>query len=89
MLDIEADALKGCITFRNVVVHKEVTRKPQNPQQAGFNRDALAKGIYEKMFTWLVRRINSSIKRPDDDSSKQSIGVLDIYGFEIYKNVCE
>lgn len=44
-------------------------------------RDAFAKGIYGRLFIWIVKKLNSAIRRSDDlDTS--SIGVLDIFGFE-------
>uniref|UniRef100_A0A8D0HCX4 Unconventional myosin-Ia n=1 Tax=Sphenodon punctatus TaxID=8508 RepID=A0A8D0HCX4_SPHPU len=43
-------------------------------------RDALAKNIYSRLFNWLVNRINESIK------CKKVMGVLDIYGFEIFQD---
>ncbi len=47
-------------------------------------RDALSKAVYTRLFDWLVQRINAAIVVDDDDSSPLSIGVLDIYGFEIF-----
>jgi len=43
---------------------------------------ALAKAVYEKMFLWMVVRINQSL---DTRQPRQYfIGVLDIAGFEIF-----
>ena len=43
---------------------------------------ALSKSIYEKMFNWMVVRINSQL---DTKQARQYfIGVLDIAGFEIF-----
>lgn len=43
---------------------------------------ALAKSVYEKMFLWMVVRINQSL---DTKQPRQYfIGVLDIAGFEIF-----
>ncbi|ORY76454.1 hypothetical protein LY90DRAFT_400402, partial [Neocallimastix californiae] len=48
-------------------------------------QDTLAKTLYEKLFLWLVSRINDKIIHKEDDGSpKYVIGVLDIYGFEIF-----
>lgn len=43
---------------------------------------ALSKAVYEKMFLWMVVRINEML---DTKQSRQFfIGVLDIAGFEIF-----
>ncbi|KAJ3702510.1 hypothetical protein LUZ61_006215 [Rhynchospora tenuis] len=47
-------------------------------------RDALAKTVYARLFDWLVENINKSIGQ--DPDCRFQIGVLDIYGFECFKN---
>lgn len=56
---------------------------PLNPAQAGAVRDALAKGIYFNLFDWIVERVNVSLKARG--AMSHSIGILDIYGFEIFE----
>jgi myosin-1 len=36
------------------------------------------------MFTWLVKRLNTSLQ-PQESQKKEVIGILDIYGFEIFE----
>lgn len=53
------------------------------PPQADFAIEALAKATYERMFRWLVLRINKAL----DKTKRQGasfIGILDIAGFEIF-----
>ena len=57
---------------------------PLNIVQATAVRDALAKGIYNNLFEWIVERVNISLAGSQQQSSK-SIGILDIYGFEIFE----
>lgn len=40
--------------------------------------------IYGRLFIWVVGKINSAVYKPPEDSSelRQSIGLLDIFGFE-------
>ncbi|CAF1212835.1 unnamed protein product, partial [Didymodactylos carnosus] len=48
--------------------------------------DAFVKGIYGKMFIWIVDKINSAIYKPKEASTyRKSIGVLDIFGFENFQ----
>eukprot|EP00494_Astrolonche_serrata_P029693 UN29960 len=49
------------------------------------NRDALAKFIYTKLFDWIVRRVNQAL-RVEGVVKRKTIGVLDIFGFEIFKD---
>lgn len=53
-----------------------------NKEQAEFTRDALAKAIYSRLFDFLVEAVNKAMKRP---GLEINIGILDIYGFEIFQ----
>lgn len=54
----------------------------KSPDQVTNSVGALAKSVYEKMFLWMVIRINEML---DTKQSRQFfIGVLDIAGFEIF-----
>uniref|UniRef100_A0A672JMX7 Osteoclast-stimulating factor 1 n=1 Tax=Salarias fasciatus TaxID=181472 RepID=A0A672JMX7_SALFA len=53
-----------------------------NQEQATYTRDALAKALYARLFDYLVEAINKAIQKPYEEFS---IGVLDIYGFEIFQ----
>ncbi|NXL39178.1 MYO1F protein, partial [Glaucidium brasilianum] len=53
-----------------------------NVEQAAYTRDALAKGLYARVFDFLVESINRAMQKPHEE---YSIGVLDIYGFEIFQ----
>ena len=48
----------------------------------------ILQAIYERMFTWIVRKINSKVEVQDNyyHHDNNVIGVLDIYGFEIFDN---
>jgi myosin heavy subunit len=50
--------------------------------QAVDGRDALAKAIYGRMFSWIVSSINETTKAKKD---LRFVGVLDIFGFEDFK----
>lgn len=56
-------------------------------------RDSVSKHIYMLLFTWLVDRVNQSISLQQTTSKKglsnkasKFIGILDIFGFEIFKD---
>uniref|UniRef100_A0A3P8WYT1 Myosin heavy chain 7 n=1 Tax=Cynoglossus semilaevis TaxID=244447 RepID=A0A3P8WYT1_CYNSE len=76
-----ADLIKG-LCHPRVKVGNEWVTKGQNVQQVNYAIGALAKSVYEKMFLWMVVRINQSL---DTRQPRQYfIGVLDIAGFEIF-----
>jgi myosin-1 len=55
---------------------------PLNYVQACATRDALAKAVYSAVFDWLVERVNKALVKV---GTGLSIGVLDIYGFEVFQ----
>lgn len=57
---------------------------PQNVEGAVYSRDALAKALYSRMFDWIIARINIALGWAND-SQYISLGILDIYGFEIFE----
>ncbi|KAI4890464.1 hypothetical protein NFI96_025589 [Prochilodus magdalenae] len=76
-----ADLLKN-LCYPRVKVGNEYVTKSQNVQQVYNSIGALAKSVYEKMFLWMVMRINQQL---DTKQQRQHfIGVLDIAGFEIF-----
>ncbi|XP_069510590.1 myosin-4 [Ambystoma mexicanum] len=76
-----ADLLKA-LCYPRVKVGNEYVTKGQTVAQVYNNVGALAKSVYEKMFLWMVLRINQQL---DTKQPRQHfIGVLDIAGFEIF-----
>ncbi|XP_078257696.1 myosin-4-like [Rhinoraja longicauda] len=76
-----ADLLKA-LCYPRVKVGNEFVTKGQTVQQVTNSVGALAKSIFEKMFLWMVVRINQQL---DTKQARQYfIGVLDIAGFEIF-----
>ena len=64
---------KGCmLNFKCMLPIPKVT----------YSVGALSKAIYEKMFLWMVIRINQSLETRQP--RQYFIGVLDIAGFEIF-----
>uniref|UniRef100_A0A8C5FQ64 Myosin heavy chain, fast skeletal muscle-like n=1 Tax=Gadus morhua TaxID=8049 RepID=A0A8C5FQ64_GADMO len=76
-----ADMLKA-LCYPRVKVGNEYVTKGQTVPQVNNSVSALAKSIYERMFLWMVIRINTML---DTKQARQFyIGVLDIAGFEIF-----
>ena len=84
LLEVDPQHVVQAITIRILTPRNgEVIESPANPSQAMATRDALAKAIYNNLFDWIVDRINVSLKARG--STANSIGILDIYGFEIFE----
>uniref|UniRef100_A0A3P8XSL2 Myosin Ic, paralog b n=1 Tax=Esox lucius TaxID=8010 RepID=A0A3P8XSL2_ESOLU len=91
LLGVDGVALKDALTHKKLTAKGEEMISPLSFEQAVAARDALAKAVYGRTFTWLVAQINKSLAFKDDvyNSSKGSssvIGLLDIYGFEVFQH---
>ncbi|CAG9786936.1 unnamed protein product [Diatraea saccharalis] len=84
LLKVDTLKLREALTSRTIDARGDVVNTPLDQEQAQFARDALAKAIYDKLFSWLVLRINSSLTPKEKDARSSVIGILDIYGFEIF-----
>ncbi|KAI9680157.1 MAG: class II myosin [Trizodia sp. TS-e1964] len=87
LLEVDPAHVKKAITSRIVETSRggrrgSVYDVPLNVTQATAVRDALAKGLYFNLFDWIVERVNSSLMARG--VTAHSIGILDIYGFEIF-----
>uniref|UniRef100_A0A8B9NAF0 Myosin heavy chain 3 n=1 Tax=Accipiter nisus TaxID=211598 RepID=A0A8B9NAF0_9AVES len=77
-----ADLLKALCCPR-VKVGNEYVMKGQTADQVHQAVNAISKSVYEKLFLWMVMRINQQL---DTKLPRQHfIGVLDIAGFEIFE----
>uniref|UniRef100_A0A4W5JN20 Myosin IB n=1 Tax=Hucho hucho TaxID=62062 RepID=A0A4W5JN20_9TELE len=84
LLGIEQSVLERAFSYRTVEAKMEKMSTTLNVAQAYYARDALAKNLYSRLFSWLVTRINESIKV--GPLFGLVMGVLDIYGFEIFED---
>ncbi|KAG8548587.1 hypothetical protein GDO81_024872 [Engystomops pustulosus] len=67
-----------------IKVGRDYVQKAQTKEQADFAIEALAKATYERLFRWLVHRINKALDRTKRQGAS-FIGILDIAGFEIFE----
>ncbi|KGL72330.1 Unconventional myosin-Id, partial [Tinamus guttatus] len=90
LLSTKADLVEKALLFRTVATGRDVIDKQHTEQEATYGRDAFAKAIYERLFCWIVTHINDVIEVKNYDTTVHGkntvIGVLDIYGFEIFDN---
>ncbi|XP_066182328.1 unconventional myosin-VIIb [Sylvia atricapilla] len=89
LLEVDSTELQNSLTNLSIIVRGESVSRPLNIVQAANGRDAFVKGIYGRIFLWIVNKINSAIFNPTSQKPKdrhQSIGLLDIFGFENFSN---
>uniref|UniRef100_A0A8C4DZ24 Myosin-7 n=1 Tax=Dicentrarchus labrax TaxID=13489 RepID=A0A8C4DZ24_DICLA len=81
----EVDSAEAHVFFYNLSsVPISFVCSGQNQDQCVYSIGALAKAIYDRMFKWMVTRINRTL---DTKMQRQYfIGVLDIAGFEIFEH---
>ncbi|MCO5585714.1 hypothetical protein L7F22_039650 [Adiantum nelumboides] len=87
LLEVDSANVTKALTQRIMETTRggSVYEVPLNPAQASSVRDALSKAIYNNLFDWIVARVNKSMVARS--SATNTIGVLDIYGFEIFETI--
>ncbi|XP_054477243.1 myosin-10 [Anoplopoma fimbria] len=84
LLGINVLEFTRAILTPRIKVGREYVQKAQTKEQADFAVEALAKATYERLFRWLVHRINRALDRRQRQGAS-FIGILDIAGFEIFQ----
>ncbi|VDP09914.1 unnamed protein product [Soboliphyme baturini] len=86
LLDIDAGQIRQKLTSRRLESKwgktSDVIDVKLNVEQANYTRDALAKALYARLFDFLVASVNKAMQKKQ--AGALTIGVLDIYGFEIF-----
>uniref|UniRef100_A0A3Q4HIU2 Myosin Ic, paralog a n=1 Tax=Neolamprologus brichardi TaxID=32507 RepID=A0A3Q4HIU2_NEOBR len=86
LLGVDGSALREALTHKKLTAKGEEMITPLNFEQAEAARDALAKAVYGRTFTWLVEKINQSLALKVHSKGSSVIGLLDIYGFEVLQH---
>ncbi|GAB1609908.1 myosin-VIIa-like [Argonauta hians] len=84
MLGVDTQSLIDALTTRTIFTRGDIVTSTMGTSASIDVRDAFVKGIYGRMFVWIVDKINEAIykPKPTPDHYRTSIGVLDIFGFE-------
>ncbi|CAL8268110.1 unnamed protein product [Merluccius merluccius] len=85
LMEVDPKDVMVCLTTRTLITRGESVATPLNVDQGLDVRNAFVKGIYGRLFVWIVDKINAAIYRPSSCETKippRSIGLLDIFGFE-------
>ena len=86
LLGISPESLEQSLCFKDSTFGtggaSQTITIPLDPTKAADQRDALSKHIYSCLFDFIVYRINNVLFR---GKVGKNIGVLDIFGFEVFK----
>ncbi|XP_027058870.1 unconventional myosin-VIIa-like [Pocillopora damicornis] len=88
LLEVSYENLIEAFTSRSTFARGEMIFSPVSAVKAVDIRDAFVKGIYGRIFVWIVNKINAAIftDKLDRSAFRSSIGVLDIFGFENFNS---
>lgn len=78
LMGVPCEEMAHWLCHRKLKTTTETFVKPVSKINAVNGRDALAKHIYARVFSWIVCSVNNALKSAATQSS--FIGVLDIYG---------
>ncbi|XP_063258642.1 unconventional myosin-Ic isoform X1 [Prinia subflava] len=90
LLAVDGSVLRDALTHKKIIAKGEELVSPLNLEQAAYARDALAKAVYGRTFSWLVSKVNKSLAYKEEKfpgwRSTTVLGLLDIYGFEVFQH---
>jgi myosin-3 len=84
LLCLEQEHLAKAFTSTHVITHGETIVRPNTVEQAIDIRDAMAKALYGRLFSWIVNKINPEL-HSGRKGNVRSVGILDIFGFENFR----
>ncbi|GMT18808.1 hypothetical protein PFISCL1PPCAC_10105, partial [Pristionchus fissidentatus] len=94
MLAVPEKELRDALCGKTVAAAGDIVSKFHSSHEAEYTRDAMAKSIYERLFSRIVALVNEAIEITKGTYTKfenfvchksaSLIAVLDIYGFEIF-----
>ena len=88
MLNVGENDLSDALTTRVIAAAGQVMKRPHSLKEAETSRESFAKALYDRLFTWVVGHVNAAIDPALTESQTHHnctvIGVLDIYGFEVF-----
>merc|ERR1719193_1501749 len=84
LLGVQVTDLVKAFLKPRIKVGRDYVTKAQTKEQVEFAIEAISKATFERLFKWIVTRINRSLDRTKRHGAS-FIGILDIAGFEIFE----
>lgn len=82
LLGVDTKELNDAMTTTGILARGEVIIRCNTSYEALDARDAMAKALYGRLFSWIVNKINIQLKPKHEVTNTFCIGILDIFGFE-------
>jgi len=82
---IDMAAFQEALVAQTITTRGETVIRHYHQADAEDARDALAKAIYERLFTWIFKRVNELLGPKTKSSEYSTISILDIFGFEVFE----
>ncbi len=86
LLKVKPGELDAALTSRTIKTGNQSINTPLNLVDAAASRDAFAKSLYSGLFDWIVFELNKAMVPAKGKGKEMTLGVLDIYGFEIFED---
>lgn len=94
LLCLDEERLTQGLSSREISIRGERTKVRLTARQSAESRDALSKSLYSNCFDWIVGHVNPTFAAPPVATGRRAgavrgseenfIGILDIFGFEIF-----
>ncbi|EGD79108.1 myosin [Salpingoeca rosetta] len=81
-LGVERKVLEKGFMTSKIKVMGDIIVRPLNPSKCQHSKNAVAKALYDRLFTWTVTRLDMMLCPTEATTAVHSIGILDIFGFE-------
>eukprot|EP00117_Sycon_ciliatum_P005837 scpid22251/ scgid9621/ Myosin-IIIa len=87
LLGVQASILDGYFTTKETLTAGEIITTKLTKEKAQDGRDAMAKVMYGRMFSWIILRVNGLLAPKENIQAPEcsEIGILDIFGFEHFE----
>ena len=86
LLNLDENYFKQYLFYRTMITTNESYTINLNSDQINSTIQGITKFIYSELFNFIVKRINSCINDNRVNENSQFIGILDIFGFEVFKH---
>ncbi|SBS87823.1 myosin A, putative [Plasmodium malariae] len=84
LMFLDAELVKREILIKVTVAGGNKIEGRWNKKDADVLKWSLCKAMYEKLFLWIIKNLNTRIE--PEGGFKVFMGMLDIFGFEVFKN---